>query len=498
MPKVPGVIPSAAAGVPLIPTKRTRLEYSTVAKTGLIDPPKKSKNQKKKFEKISKKNKMITNPKLSAKNYTEVSIKHLLDGSEPQSLKKICFGCSGKSIGCGWSQFSGYIEYVSSFIVEQAIQSMKTPIFVNERRVVLYQTIKLEEDVQNIIDKKNGKKKLVLKSLNEFQNYQNFIKSSTNDRTFDRAQDGTNSLGKKQDRYRDSNCGPEGTGSIHGGHKIKTNFDQPKPISSNLTSVDNSLLHLHVKPTSVDSDVNGALDRNSAKSNLLETSKVDPTNILKALLSSLSGQSSKGYNAPKIARFGSGFFEILEKSKKNTEKNSSASQIFCDSMYMGCLYEFNELMRAIQPKVFSVQKTLLNKKSYQCGSGLLIDLKNNSGFQIYELKQHPHWMTVKRKKDAILSFNRHFKKINDNKPYQILMFLGNYNMDIVQLQKFMLKYGLNLAQCQVENFTGSQYNGLNMGRMLDHILYRDMSKRQNYCIVSHIVDLSDHLLIQNE
>ncbi|PVU89479.1 hypothetical protein BB561_005338, partial [Smittium simulii] len=33
MSNVPGVIPSAAAGVHLIPTKRTRLEYSTVAKT---------------------------------------------------------------------------------------------------------------------------------------------------------------------------------------------------------------------------------------------------------------------------------------------------------------------------------------------------------------------------------------------------------------------------------------------------------------------------------
>ncbi|PVU92198.1 hypothetical protein BB561_003989, partial [Smittium simulii] len=35
---VPGVIPSAAAGVPYHSAKRTRLEYSTVAKTGLIDP----------------------------------------------------------------------------------------------------------------------------------------------------------------------------------------------------------------------------------------------------------------------------------------------------------------------------------------------------------------------------------------------------------------------------------------------------------------------------
>ncbi|PVU93944.1 hypothetical protein BB561_002917, partial [Smittium simulii] len=38
MPKILGVIPSAAAEVPLTPAKRTHLEYSTVAKTGYIDP----------------------------------------------------------------------------------------------------------------------------------------------------------------------------------------------------------------------------------------------------------------------------------------------------------------------------------------------------------------------------------------------------------------------------------------------------------------------------
>ncbi|PVU93541.1 hypothetical protein BB561_003220 [Smittium simulii] len=67
MPKVPGVIPSAAAEVSLTPAKRTRLEYSTVAKT-----------------------------------------------------------------------------------VKQAIKFMKAPIFINERRVELYQTIKLEEGAQII------------------------------------------------------------------------------------------------------------------------------------------------------------------------------------------------------------------------------------------------------------------------------------------------------------------------------------------------------------
>ncbi|PVU93754.1 hypothetical protein BB561_003054 [Smittium simulii] len=74
----------------------------------------------------------------------------------------------------------------------------------------------------------------------------------------------------------------------------------------------------------------------------------------------------------------------------------------------------------------------------------------------------------------------------------------DYNMDIPQVQKFILKSGLNLARCRVENSSGSRYNGLSMGRMLDHILYKSMSERPNYCTVSHKVDLSDHLPIQAE
>ncbi|PVU90084.1 hypothetical protein BB561_005023, partial [Smittium simulii] len=206
---VSGVIPSAAAGGPYHSAKRTRLEYSTVTKTGLIEPvlktnyyfnfelKKTEKNTKKikKFEKNTKKNNMNTTPKLDPKNYTEVSIKHLLDSSEPQILKKICFGGSDKKIGCGWSQFSGDIdadiEYVSSFIgdiyasiqhdavakttyfifykVEQAIQFMKTPIFVDERRVELYQTIKLEEGAQiiSISSAKNLSTPVVVDEINK-------------------------------------------------------------------------------------------------------------------------------------------------------------------------------------------------------------------------------------------------------------------------------------------------------------------------------------------
>ncbi|PVU94664.1 hypothetical protein BB561_002386, partial [Smittium simulii] len=98
MSNVHGVIPSAAAGVPLIPTKRTRLEYSTVAKTGYIDPAtkndykfnfpsknsqnnqkneKNTKNQKKneKFEKFQQNNKnnekKIINPAFNPQEFTE-------------------------------------------------------------------------------------------------------------------------------------------------------------------------------------------------------------------------------------------------------------------------------------------------------------------------------------------------------------------------------------------------------------------------------------------
>ncbi|PVU86284.1 hypothetical protein BB561_006760, partial [Smittium simulii] len=98
MPRVPGVIPSAVAGVPYHSAKRTRLEYSTVAKTGLIDPASKNyyhfnfptqNNQKikkpqKNLKKIIKKTTCPQLQKFMLESTLEVSIKHLLDGSEPQ------------------------------------------------------------------------------------------------------------------------------------------------------------------------------------------------------------------------------------------------------------------------------------------------------------------------------------------------------------------------------------------------------------------------------
>ncbi|PVU91875.1 hypothetical protein BB561_004155 [Smittium simulii] len=147
MSNVPGAIPSNAAGVPLIPTKRTRLEYSTVAKTAF-------------------------NPQ----EFTEVSIIHLLDNSISKALKKACYGGSNTKTGCSWTQFSGNInaaidyvalkidnEYVSYqhdsrakatyFIFyneERAEKCMNTPIYYNGIAVELYQTVTLEEGTQII------------------------------------------------------------------------------------------------------------------------------------------------------------------------------------------------------------------------------------------------------------------------------------------------------------------------------------------------------------
>ncbi|PVU93827.1 hypothetical protein BB561_003014, partial [Smittium simulii] len=112
MPRLPGAIPSAAAGVPYHPAKSTRLEYSTIAKTVLIDPASKNdyhfnfptqnnqKNQKttKKFEKNNKKNHMNTTPKLDPKNYIEVSIKHLIDEKSSQKIEFFPKALSSKTL----------------------------------------------------------------------------------------------------------------------------------------------------------------------------------------------------------------------------------------------------------------------------------------------------------------------------------------------------------------------------------------------------------------
>ncbi|PVU88617.1 hypothetical protein BB561_005755 [Smittium simulii] len=125
MSNMPDVSQSAAAELLFQQEKRTWLEYRISAKTGLID---------------------------------SMPVKHFLNGYEPQTLKKIFFGGSDKKIGCGWNDIYASIQHgaitkTTHFIlykVKQAIKFMKAPIFINERRVKLYQTIRLEEGAQTI------------------------------------------------------------------------------------------------------------------------------------------------------------------------------------------------------------------------------------------------------------------------------------------------------------------------------------------------------------
>ncbi|PVU86185.1 hypothetical protein BB561_006789, partial [Smittium simulii] len=149
-------------------------------------------NSQKNLQRPSENPKGVTNTTKSSKNIESKKRRQLQEKDlKLQSLKKICFGDSDKIIGCGWSQFSRDIEYVASFIgdiyasiqhdavakttyfrfykVEQAIQFMKTPIFVNERRVELYQTIKLEEGAQiiSISSAKNLSTPVVVDEINK-------------------------------------------------------------------------------------------------------------------------------------------------------------------------------------------------------------------------------------------------------------------------------------------------------------------------------------------
>ncbi|PVU92735.1 hypothetical protein BB561_003639 [Smittium simulii] len=120
MSNVPGVVPSAAAGVPYHSAKRTRVEYSNVSKTGQKNK-KISKNTKKfkKFKQNDKNNvKKITNPSYNPQKFTEAS-----------------YGGSNKKIGCSWTQFFGDIDEAIDYVA---------------LTVELYQTVTLEEGTQII------------------------------------------------------------------------------------------------------------------------------------------------------------------------------------------------------------------------------------------------------------------------------------------------------------------------------------------------------------
>ncbi|PVU94930.1 hypothetical protein BB561_002176 [Smittium simulii] len=160
--KLPGVIPSSAAEVPLTPAKRTRLEYITTAKTGLIDPVPKndyyfnfpSKNSQKtqvSYTKAAKNQKKVT---YDATVYKEVSIKHFLDNSEPHQLKRMCMGGSDRRIGCSWRQFPDNINEALDYVTDATVD--------------LYQTVNINKDI-TVIKINNFQKVGVKTMVNSFK-----------------------------------------------------------------------------------------------------------------------------------------------------------------------------------------------------------------------------------------------------------------------------------------------------------------------------------------
>ncbi|PVU93719.1 hypothetical protein BB561_001615 [Smittium simulii] len=154
MPKVPGVISSAAAGMPYHSAKRTRLEYSTVAKTGLIDPVPKNdyyfnfsqKNSQKtqvSYTNAAKNQKKVT---YDATVYKEVSIKHFLDNSESHQLKRMCMGGSDRRIGCSWRQFPDNLNEALDYVTDATGDSCVTIEHDNIRKITYFQFDELNED----------------------------------------------------------------------------------------------------------------------------------------------------------------------------------------------------------------------------------------------------------------------------------------------------------------------------------------------------------------
>ncbi|PVU94697.1 hypothetical protein BB561_002329 [Smittium simulii] len=124
MSSVPNVIPSAAAELPLLSEKRTHLEYSTAAKTGLNDP---------------------------------ATIMHLPNDSKSKAFKKASYGGSNNESAIDYvalkidDKYVSYqydkttkITYFMLYNKEKAEKCTNTPLYHNGIAVELYQTVTSE------------------------------------------------------------------------------------------------------------------------------------------------------------------------------------------------------------------------------------------------------------------------------------------------------------------------------------------------------------------
>ena len=136
------------------------ISYSQAANANQNYKQKKNKNQK-------------STPHHDANLYREESVLHWNTGGVQKKLKTLCMGGSDTKIGCSWDQFNGdkheamlevcrqlgdftvglqHDNYAKSsyFLLEDvndAKEFMNQEIYVNDKKVEFYQTVKYAEDV---------------------------------------------------------------------------------------------------------------------------------------------------------------------------------------------------------------------------------------------------------------------------------------------------------------------------------------------------------------
>ncbi|PVU92851.1 hypothetical protein BB561_003578 [Smittium simulii] len=171
----------------------------------------------------------------------------------------------------------------------------------------------------------------------------------------------------------------------------------------------------------------------------------------------------------------------LPLNKKNAETNQKLS-VFTYNIcgIKSSKPEIDQILQYRQPSIVLIQEAT---------NRLLIALKNNIGLQIFKLKVQQHWMSAKitektydgneiniivinlnipssviRKKQAILTPNKHINKLKSNFFYQKIIFIGDFNMDINQIKKCLAKSNTDMSITEVYNSSGSHYNGLKCGK----------------------------------
>ncbi|PVU89094.1 hypothetical protein BB561_005559, partial [Smittium simulii] len=400
MSNVPGAIPSAA-------------EYSTVAKTGLIDlvpkndhyfnfpsknNQKNEKNTKKneKFEKFQQniKNnvKKIIKPALNPQEFTEVSIMHLLNNSIPKVLKKPCYGGSDKKIGYIWTQFLGDIDAaIDQVALKSAEKCMDAPKYYN------------------------GHWKSECTEIQKFRQNNSKYQKKVNKNA----------------------------------QKISQNIVGLTPKSAMETTINNLFANINEKINQEAQKKFKEPEEHTIKS---MQNKIDNFFLIS---SKKKNYFRRGTDLKKIY-IGSKFNSIKQPEERNLDLLDQP--IYAQSSF---LEQLELILIKSAPAVLCLQETHLSEtsnffslKKYTCveskknltkiDSGLLVALKNRSEWSISEIRSEYTWMSC------------------------------DFNMDPNKTMNWINRMGVGLIRTPIYNSKGSRLKGSKMGRMIDHICSTDL------------------------